>query len=65
MQQSIFDFIPEPLSDFTIHRLATHQLHRLITKGVEVECLKKEWKRRWCLEYPYIKTIQGIEKYMG
>ena len=62
MQQTIFDYIPTLLSDFTIQRLADHQIHRLIEKGVEVDLMKKEWYRRWKLDYPYAKTMSGIEK---
>jgi hypothetical protein len=52
----------KPISEFVLKRLADHQIQRLIVKGVEVERLKKEWYRRWKLEYPYTLTISGIRK---
>lgn len=51
-----------PLTDFVLKRMACHQIHSLMDKGVEVDRLKSEWKRRWGLEYPFIKTMSGVKK---
>jgi hypothetical protein len=43
-----------------IKTLACMQLKRLIEKGSEEA--KIEWKRRWGLEYPFYRSIRGIER---
>jgi hypothetical protein len=43
-----------------IKTLACMQLKRLIEKGNEEA--KLEWKRRWRLDYPFYRSIRGIER---
>ncbi|SDI18483.1 hypothetical protein SAMN05192534_12428 [Alteribacillus persepolensis] len=44
----------------SIERLANYQLQKMIQKGKNVDMCKKEWKRRWGMEYPYYKNIAGV-----
>lgn len=48
-----------------IRSLACHQIYSLINKGIWIDELKKEWYRRWKLEFPYYKDISGIRKMGG
>jgi hypothetical protein len=43
-----------------IKTLACMQLKRLIEKGNEEA--KLEWKHRWRLDYPFYRSIRGIER---
>lgn len=51
------------MNKYDIERLACMQLSWLIKKGKCVEECKVEWFRRWKLEYPYYKSVRGIEKH--
>lgn len=39
--------------------LACHQLSRLIQKGDQEA--RKEWYRRWAMDYPLYRSAKGIE----
>lgn len=43
--------------------LSCSQLDQLIRTGRCSEEAKREWRRRWGLDWPLCKTITGIEKY--
>lgn len=50
------------MKEWEIRSLSEHQIIRLMKKGNEVERLKREWYRRYALEYPYYKSTSGIKK---
>jgi hypothetical protein len=45
-----------------IYSLSCHQIVAMIKKGKWVEELKQEWFRRWKLEFPYYKGVDGIKE---
>ncbi len=45
--------------------LADRQKHLLIKKGKNVDELKKVWREKWNLEYPYWKNCAGEIKKVG
>lgn len=44
-----------------IYSLSSHQIAALIEKGKWIEELRHEWFRRWKLEFPYYRDINGIK----
>ncbi|NRD80327.1 hypothetical protein HPT25_23680 [Bacillus sp. BRMEA1] len=45
-----------------IRSLSCHQIVSLINKGKWVYELKAEWLKRWGMEFPYYKDINGIKE---
>lgn len=45
--------------EFRLENLADHQKHRLTQKGKHVDELKKIWRKKWGLEYPYWTDCVG------
>jgi len=54
-----FDLKKRPVGRLTSTELAT-----LIQKGRSVGVCKREWKRRWGVEYPLYKSSEGIKPFV-
>jgi hypothetical protein len=48
------------MRNISYKNLACYQLKLLIRKG-DGEA-RKEWRRRWCMDFPFYKSAKGIEK---